>query len=165
MIFRSGHDAAMAKPLVPVLLTALMAVACAGAELPDAPDPPRRVDGGTATPPPDNGTAAPAVGPRQGILASTPLGWLEVLEATNQGRLVRYVFLYDKALAGLPLPASGARATWTAGGTTTTLKAFNETSGGLLFYGFPDQRTPSGTSVTLNVTAGAAGWTTTIRLP
>jgi hypothetical protein len=148
------------------LLSVLALIAgCAGAELPDAPDPPRRADGGMATPPPDNGSTLPATGPRQGVLASTPLGFLEVLEATNQGRLVRYMFLYDKALAGITLPASGARATWTANGATTTLKAHNETSGGLLFYAFPDQRTPSGTSVTLNVTAGASGWTTTLKMP
>ncbi|MEB3203832.1 MAG: hypothetical protein VKP57_03965 [Candidatus Sericytochromatia bacterium] len=148
------------------LLSMLALIAgCAGAELPDAPDPPRRTDGGMATPPPDNGSTLPATGPRQGVLASTPLGWLEVLEATNQGRLVRYVFLYDKALAGITLPASGARATWTASGATTTLKSFNESSGGLLFYAFPDQRTPSGSSVTLNVTAGTNGWTTTLKMP
>lgn len=155
----------MAKCLRSLPIVLALIAGCAGAELPDAPDPPRRTDGGLATPPPDNGSALPATGPRQGTLLGTPLGWLEVLEATNQGRLVRYVFLYDKALAGITLPASGARATWTANSATTTLKAFNETSGGLLFYAFPDQRTPSGTSVTLNVTAGATGWTTTLKMP
>lgn len=105
------------------------------------------------------------MGPRQGVLVSGPLGWIEVLEAQSQGRLVRYVFLYDRNLAGLSAPASGARGTWQAGGASSSLKAFNETSGGLLFYAFPEQRTPAGTNVTLTLTAGGSSWTSTFSMP
>lgn len=144
--------------------------ACAGEELPDAPnlrakrtpfpfepEPNPSASGSPRPSPSPTGTALPEA-PRDGKLVRTGSGYLEFLADTQDNKLVFLVFPYDSRLAGIRGSISDGTGTLSIdSGTPVNLAPW--TDGGEIFFYFRPRLSPG--SHNLAITAKVKGITYT----
>ena len=157
----------MAPPRYFVLLAGAIvlvgiAVACAGPDLPDAPDVPHLEN--TLPPLSPGQTPAPfqtlPPAPHGGQIAQAGGGYLEFLSYPENGRSLYFLFPYDAQLNGLQKSTASVQATLTIDGTPQAMTAALDTQGdgSLFFYVYPHL---SGTTHQIQASATIAGTTYT----
>ncbi len=148
--------------LVGAIVATGIAVACAGPDLPNAPDVPHVENtlpsaSPGETPAPFQ-TLPPA--PHGGQIDQAGGGYLEFLAYPENGRSLYFIFPYDAQLSGLQKSTVGAQATLTIDGTPQTMTAALDTQGdgSLFFYVYPHL---SGSTHQIEASVTVAGTTYT----